>query len=107
MVAASNEDFVLGFLGNFLLYLSNHYSIHLRNSFIIVLLIHLFEAVTAVLIASYIGLTLSAIAKWFKAVFLYGIFSLKFLLRRLYQVELARQSGKGAKLGVPRELKQE
>ena len=69
----------------------------MRNTFFILLIVHLTEAVVASMICVYMDMEIKAVFKWFFSVFVHGILSFRHLLRRLYQYEERREAGSGGK----------
>ncbi len=76
-----------GPLNDFLTYATNNYYEASRVFFFICILLHLFEAVFAVMICTYLDMSLSLSLRWAANVFVHGIFALRFLVAQLFEVE--------------------
>ena len=84
-------DIVLGPYGaTFEAFTQDHRSA-IRNTFLILAVLHLTEAVIAMMMCAYMDLPNGTTLKWGLDVFVHGIFSFRFLIDELYTYEQSRQ----------------
>lgn len=65
----------------------------IRNTFLIIVVIHLTEAVIAMMMCAYMDRSTSITLQWGTSVFVHGIFSFRYLMGELYLHESQRQGG--------------
>lgn len=69
------------------LWFVQNYQSAIRNLFFLVLILHLFEAVFAMMICTYMDLEHGITLKWGLSVFINGVFALRYLISRLFDYE--------------------
>ena len=66
-------------------YLCQNHQMVIRNTYLITLVVHLAEAVVAMMLCSYMDYENTAMFKWGFSVFVHGVFSLRHLLSELFR----------------------
>jgi hypothetical protein len=87
----SHSDGYGSLWGSFIEYLCNHHQIALRNTFFIVILLHLIEAVLAGVLCAHMECEPDVALKWTFNVFIHGILSFRHLLATLFDYESQKQ----------------
>ncbi len=80
-----------GPFGSFFLYLNEHYLELIRFVWYASVVVHLGEALCALTFCIYLGVDGPNTARWVWSGCLYGGFSLRYLIKRLYHDELGRK----------------
>ena len=66
-------------------FLCENHQMAIRNTFLITLVVHLAEAVVAMMLCAYMDYENTTMFKWGLSVFVHGVFSLKHLLSELFR----------------------
>ena len=80
-------DWVPSQVGHLVSYLCEHHQNIIRNTFLITLVIHLIEAVLAIMLCNYMDYEGPTTMKWGINVFIHGLFSLRHLISELVRYE--------------------
>ena len=83
-------------------YLCENHNTAIRNTFLIIMVVHLTEAVLALMLCNYMDYEGFTTFKWSLNVFIHGVFSLRHLLYELFKYESIREghSPPEVKLGL-------
>ena len=84
-------------IGSLLAYIMENHQVAVKNTFFILIVAHLTEAVIASIIATYMDMEMKTVSQWFFSVFIHGFLSFRHLLHRLYEYEERREAGSGMK----------
>ena len=84
-------------VGSVMAYIMENHGVAVRNTFFILMVAHLTEAVIASIIATYMDMEMKTVSQWFFSVFIHGFWSFRHLLHRLYEYEERREAGSGMK----------
>jgi hypothetical protein len=89
----------MGPLGDVIMWLCTDHQTAVRNTFLITIVIHLAEAVLAMMLCTYMDYDVQTSAKWGISVFIHGYLSFHWLIKELYKYEsLQENTGQEAKI---------